>query len=109
MDELKLPEGELTLVEPLTVYLLQISNNSEPIVSVKMDGTIEYGSNYTPDEAARIFWEALGVLPKHAAEIREKVELLELDFNRLYSKYGKEWTEWMDVRESIDQLKALVK
>jgi len=109
MDESKLPEGELTLTEPLTVYLLQISNNSEPMVSLKMDGTIEYGPDYTPDEAARIFWEALGILPRKTTEIREKVELLDLDFKRLELKYGKEWTEWMDVRETIDELKALVK
>lgn len=114
MDELKLPEGELTFAEP-QVFLIQISNNSEPLVSLKMDGTIEYGPNYTPDEAARVFWEALGILPRNTREIREKVELLDLDFKRLdfkrlESKYGKEgYTEWMDVRETIDELKALVK
>lgn len=30
------------------------------LVTIKPDGTIVYGPNYTPDEAARVFWEALG-------------------------------------------------
>jgi hypothetical protein len=29
-------------------------------VTVNPNGTIEYGKDYTPDAAARIFWDALG-------------------------------------------------
>ena len=32
----------------------------KPIVTVHPDGTVEYGPDYNPDEAARIFWEAIG-------------------------------------------------
>jgi len=62
----------------------------------------------SPD-AAKIFWEALSALPKNVTDIREKVERLERDFERLDSKFGKDWTEWMDVRESIRELKSAAK
>lgn len=29
------------------------------LVRIQRDGTIEYGPEYTPDEAAKVFWEAL--------------------------------------------------
>jgi hypothetical protein len=30
-------------------------------VTIKPDGTIIYGEGYTPDEAARAFWDAVGL------------------------------------------------
>lgn len=30
-----------------------------PLVRIHPDGTLEYGPNYTPDEAARTFWDAM--------------------------------------------------
>lgn len=30
-----------------------------PLVTIHPDGTLDYGPGYTPDEAARCFWEAL--------------------------------------------------
>jgi len=97
-----------TSIDPTQPPVLVISNNSEPLVTIHPNGTIEYGPNYTPDETTRVFWEALGVLPKTSTDIREKFESLEADWERLDSKFGKDWTEWMDVRESIRELRALV-
>lgn len=49
-------------------YLIQIMawpyENGEMLVGIKPDGQIEYGPNYTPDEAARRFWEAIGAYRK---------------------------------------------
>jgi hypothetical protein len=36
--------------------------NAEPLVTIRPDGTIEYGPNYTPDVAAKAFWDAIGVM-----------------------------------------------
>lgn len=35
-------------------------NNYEPLVTIRPDGKIEYGPNYTPDEAAKTMWRAFG-------------------------------------------------
>lgn len=45
--------------------------NNKPMVNILRDGTIEFGENYTPDEAARIFWQCIGDWPAkaHAAEV----------------------------------------
>ena len=29
------------------------------VITIKADGTVEYSRDYTPDEAARAFWEAV--------------------------------------------------
>lgn len=34
-------------------------SNGRPLVSTHPDGTTEFGDDYTPDEAARAFWEAV--------------------------------------------------
>lgn len=41
-------------------YFFLFGDDGNLLVCVGRDGKVEYGSNYTPDEAARIFWEALG-------------------------------------------------
>jgi hypothetical protein len=85
------------------------TDGSVPLITIRQDGTLVYGPDYTPDTAARTFWEALSGLPRNVADIKEKVERLEQDFARLDSKYGNDWTEWRDVRESIQELKAATK
>ncbi|RIH58139.1 hypothetical protein D3C59_37070 [Streptomyces sp. SHP22-7] len=41
-----------------------------PLVTIHLtDGRLEYGPGYTPDEAARRFWDAVR---KHMPELREK-------------------------------------
>lgn len=39
-----------------------------PMVIIHPDGRIEYGEGYTPDAAAKIFWDALGYERKQRAE-----------------------------------------
>ncbi len=42
--------------------ILQINLNQssdDPMVKIQTDGTIEYGQNYSPDEAAKTFWKAM--------------------------------------------------
>lgn len=40
--------------------LIVPSGNSEPLVAVNLaDGTVTFGPGYDPDEAARLFWEAI--------------------------------------------------
>jgi len=54
------PDVMLTLDPgPNTIQLF--GSNNQMLVSIEMDtGEIEYGEDYTPDEAAQVFWNALG-------------------------------------------------
>lgn len=47
-------------------FLLSIENAEGALVKIRPDGSIVYGQKYTPDEAAKIFWEAMG---KEAAKV----------------------------------------
>ena len=49
----------ITLDPPVEYWTLCITGDKGPMVSIRTDGTIEYGPNYVPDEAAKIFWEAV--------------------------------------------------
>lgn len=40
---------------------LRIDTNSRVIVTIKPDGSIEYGEGYTPDAAAKALWDAVGL------------------------------------------------
>ncbi len=45
---------------PSEAEVLRITGASgDRLVTVHGDGRITYGAGYTPDEAARVFWEAL--------------------------------------------------
>jgi hypothetical protein len=35
------------------------ASNGRPLVTIRPDGTLEFGKDYQPDEAARAFWEAV--------------------------------------------------
>ena len=52
---------KLLTIRPTTPpYILEIRNSGpEALVTLHNDGTMEFGPNYTPTEAARIFWEAV--------------------------------------------------
>lgn len=41
-------------------------DNRTPLVTIHPNGTLEYGPDYTPDEAARRFWDAM----RHLAPAR---------------------------------------
>jgi len=43
--------------------------NEKMAVKVNSDGTIEYGESYTPDEAAKAFWEVVKLYHPYAQEI----------------------------------------
>jgi len=54
---------------PIEAGELVIATSPERVlVRIKPDGTITYGPEYTPDEAARVLWEALAKQRKHAVE-----------------------------------------
>lgn len=36
-----------------------IMQPQEELISIKLDGTVKYGPHYTPDAAAKAFWEAV--------------------------------------------------
>ena len=46
-------------VSPWPQPTVTINGETAPLVTIHPDGTLEYGEDYTPDEAARQFWEAL--------------------------------------------------
>lgn len=62
-----LPHGAITLqgtitasqFTPPTAITIMDSNGSDFLVKIHRDGLIEYGPNYTPDEAAAKFWTAV--------------------------------------------------
>ena len=49
---------ETTSVSPSTSAM---SITIPSMVTIHPDGSIEYGENYKPDEAAKAFWDAVGV------------------------------------------------
>jgi len=46
-------------VSPWPQPTVTINGETAPLVTIHPDGTLEYGEDYTPDEAARQFWDAL--------------------------------------------------
>lgn len=79
--------GKLNLIPTYAICIC--GKDNALLAGVRADGSIEYGPNYTPDEAARTFWEAIGtgwigflaplvareVEAKHAALIAENARL----------------------------------
>ncbi len=56
-------------------YRLVVSQNpsftirvGKTMVTIRPDGTIEYGEGYTPDAAAKAFWDAMGLERKPNSE-----------------------------------------
>lgn len=45
---------------PPSITIMGGVGRNGPLVTIRPDGTIEYGENYTPDAAAAAFWEAIG-------------------------------------------------
>ncbi|NUS82709.1 MAG: hypothetical protein HOY75_08145 [Streptomyces sp.] len=48
----------ITAAQPLAPSIVLPFNN-KPMVTIRPDGTLEFGEDYQPDEAARLFWEAV--------------------------------------------------
>lgn len=53
------PAGKYTIAEPTTFNSI-IVTVGQTKVTIKADGTVEYGDGSTPDDAARAFWEVVG-------------------------------------------------
>ncbi len=55
--------GMLFGIDPGSQPSLRIQAGKAPdaYVTIKPDGAIEYGKDYTPDGAARALWDAVGV------------------------------------------------
>lgn len=52
--------GTDLVIEPPTQTIAILGEDSRtPLATIHADGTLEYGPGYTPDEAARCFWDAL--------------------------------------------------
>lgn len=45
-------------LDPPPIFGIRAANG-QPTVTVHHDGRLEYGPDYQPDEAARLFWEAV--------------------------------------------------
>lgn len=58
MDTVTCPPDTPLLPEVQNVLDI-VAPAGRPMVSIKMDGSIEYGPDYTPDEAALIFWTSM--------------------------------------------------
>jgi hypothetical protein len=60
------PAGEpVQIVQPPDTITIN-GEDGQPLVTIHSNGELEYGPNYTPDEAARTFWDAL----RHLAPAR---------------------------------------
>ena len=59
-----------TKITPETTHVMFWLDGHEAI-SIASDGTIVYHNNYTPDEAAKLFWEAVEQYHPYKDEIYE--------------------------------------
>jgi hypothetical protein len=51
---------------PPPLYIKILGEGGAPLVTIHPTGVLEYGPGYTPDEAARRFWDALRhYMPAH--------------------------------------------
>lgn len=98
---------------PVNEHVFTLHRNGQALVTVKPDGTLEYGEGYTPDEAARTFWDALahafpGRTPKQVDE--EPNELVEF-FRTGGLEYGLEGDSrgWSTERTAIEVILRLRK
>ena len=53
--------GVIPLADPIISTGSFSISVGETVVVIRPDGTIEYGKGYKPDEAAKAFWDAVGV------------------------------------------------
>lgn len=65
---------------------LVIGTASHTLVTIQKDGTLIYSPGYTPDEAARIFWEALA---RRRPDYEERLVFL-AHIERLLAKLGEQ-------------------
>ncbi len=57
------------------VNLLEIrGQGGEPIIEIRNDGQITYGYDYKPDEAAKLFWEAIAMAWRNIPDFQKAVQ-----------------------------------
>jgi hypothetical protein len=66
-------------VSDIGAEILTVHNYGEAVVTILPDGKLKFGANYNPDDAARLFWEAVSkmgceMVEKAVASEREKYE-----------------------------------
>ncbi|MET9055250.1 hypothetical protein ABZW50_29295 [Streptomyces bacillaris] len=50
---------QITTVDVRSAASITIPGTNGPLVTIHPDGRLEYGPGYEPDEAARLFWDAM--------------------------------------------------
>lgn len=58
--------------------MLRIGHRTEPLVTIRPDGSLEYGENYHPDEAAGTFWAAVSRYGGNHVDLTRAVGLLRI-------------------------------
>ena len=76
-SDVDLESMTIAVDNPPNIFTIN-GENCEPLVTLHLDGNIEYGPSYTPNESAKIFWSAMcGYAPKnHFKEIEELEKLV---------------------------------
>lgn len=60
-DQIMFYDSDATISLTTAPMSFDIINDNETLVSIDMEtGEVEFGENYTPSEAAKIFWDSLG-------------------------------------------------
>lgn len=60
IDSIAIPADQVQAVKIPPPPIVHITGaNGQPLVSVHPDGRTEFGDGYHPDEAARVFWDAV--------------------------------------------------
>lgn len=54
-----------SVAEPAPMAITIQAGSRGAMVTIQPDGSIEYGQGYTPDAAAKIFWDAVGLERKN--------------------------------------------
>jgi hypothetical protein len=62
----KMPDSFILVPPGAPSISILSEDNRTPLVTIHPNGTLEYGPDYTPDEAAHRFWEAM----RHLAPAR---------------------------------------
>ena len=65
MDEPTFDPDQTFAIDPNVAPSFTIHMHDKPMVTIRPDGTIEYGEGYTPDAAAKAFWDAVGLERKN--------------------------------------------
>lgn len=75
-------------------------DRKEPLISIHFDGRIEYGSDYTPDDAAKAFWQAVSRSAPQPA-LQSRIEALETENERLFEMLTKFANASSDICEVV--------